>query len=171
MTNQNIPDILRKPSVSKGVNTKRQTFSGTSYGQSIGLGTSHGFSNSGVSVGRSVSHGISTNFDYLMSPIKIKGYRFFPKNWSYKQYGYKEGMIIVDDDSIIKCSPYHYFLGNCISFYQDIFDCFENMEEDEILAEVESCGFAVTVDDKVYTNRLLIIKEISLTDFWNLEHK
>ena len=72
---------------------------------------------------------------------------------------------------MINCSSHSYFLGYCISFYQDIFKCFENMEEDAILAEVESCGFAVNVDGMVYTNRLLIIKEISLADFWNLEHE
>lgn len=138
------------------------------YALDAGSAKPSGMTDGNTVKGYSVSYGISSGFSCSMPIIRLRGYRFFPKDWSYKQYRYKEGMMIIDDDSIIKCSPYHYFLGKCISFYQDIFDCFAKGEEDAILAEVESCGYAVTVNGVVYTNRLLIIKEVSLSDMWNL---
>lgn len=88
--------------------------------------------------------------------MAIKGYKVFNSDWTCRNYQYKVGETFTHEGEIELC-------GSGFHFCQKASQCFNyySFDSKNKIAEVEAIGIVITSKDKMVTNKIRIVREIS----------
>ena len=88
--------------------------------------------------------------------MAIKGYKVFNSDWTCRNYQYKVGETFTHEGEIELC-------GSGFHFCQKAAQCFNyyRFDSNNKVAEVEAIGDVITSKDKIVTNKIHIVREIS----------